>query len=40
MILFLKRKDKKHYKKKIDSKFIRTNPNKENHDVFYEIRRI
>ena len=40
VILFLKRKENKKNKKKIDSKFIRTNPNKENHDVFCEIGRI
>ena len=36
-ILFLTRKDKKHKKRKLDCKFIRTNLNKENYDVFYEI---
>ena len=39
-ILFLKRKPMKHQKKKLDCKFIRTNPNEEKYDVFYEIGRI
>ena len=37
-MLFLRRKDKKHWK--LDSKFIRINSSKENYDADYEIHRI
>ena len=38
--LFLKIKDKKYQKKKLDCKFIRINTSKENYDADYEIGRI
>ena len=38
--LFLKKKDKKHQKKKLNSKFIRINTSQENYDSDYEAGRI
>ena len=38
--LIFQKKRKKALEKNLDCKFIRTNPSKESHDVFYEIVRI
>ena len=39
-ILFLRRKDKKHQKKKLDCKFIRINTSKEGYNADYEASRL
>ena len=38
--LFLRRKDKKHQKKKLSCKFIRSNTSKEGYDADYEASRV
>ena len=39
-ILFLKKKDKKQQKKKLNCEFIRTDTSRENYDADYEASRI